>query len=161
MRKGVLSEFASLVGLSTERARQLRRAGTLTGETVAELVQSYTANLRAQAAGRAGQLNLSDERAALARAQREKLEREAALAKRELLRATEVELAVAALARVIVDALESWPGRLAGPLLGCKDEREAGHLLRSAVFDIRTELAAAIERGDVRVAAKRLSESAT
>lgn len=146
MKRNTLPEFANLVGVSATRAGQLRRNGVLTGDTVPELVRSYCAHLREQAAGRAsgGSLDLAQERAALAKAQRERLEREAAVAARELLDAREVDLAVAAFAGVITKAMESWPGRLAPPLAACRTTAEASAVLVAATRDIREDLCAAI-----------------
>lgn len=70
------AEFAELVGLSEARVSQLLSEGVMArGETAAQWLIAYCERLRDQAAGRAGTeiggLDLVQERAALAREQRE------------------------------------------------------------------------------------------
>lgn len=65
--------FARIVGVSGSRATQLVQAGVLKADgTLGEWIQAYCAHLRTQASGRtkAGTLDLSQERALLAREQR-------------------------------------------------------------------------------------------
>lgn len=86
MERGVLSQFARLVGVSQARVSQLRRSGVVTGESVEELVRSYCAHLRsyeARNSTRDAGLSLARERAALAKAQRERIEREEAVERGE------------------------------------------------------------------------------
>lgn len=71
--------FAEWVGISERHVRNLLQKGTLRqGGSLLEWTQDYTGSLRDEAAARATSngLVLSDERAALAKAQRERVERE-------------------------------------------------------------------------------------
>lgn len=89
--------MAQMLGISPQRLRELVRRGTVTAAGRGRfdpfaVVPAYVASLREAAAGRGSEgnaLDLAQERAALAKAQREKLEREAAQARRELIPATE------------------------------------------------------------------------
>lgn len=148
MKRNTLPEFANLVGISATRAGQLRRNGVLAGDSLPELVRSYCTHLREQAAGRAsgGSLDLAQERAALAAAQRQRIEREEQVARGELIPA---DLAVrhgVALAQTMVGALGAWPGRLSAVLHAAESQAEVGALLGEAVHDIRLDLEAAVAR---------------
>lgn len=119
-------QMAALLDLSPQRLRELTRRGAVPRAghgryLVAEVVPAYCRHLREAAAGRAssgaGTLDLVQERAALARAQREKLEREARQASRELVDVAEVKAAWFRLTRVARDKLLGVPTRIA-PLLG-------------------------------------------
>lgn len=93
-------------------------------------------SLREAAAGRASEregLDLVQERAALAKAQREKLQREAAEAARELIRATEVRAAWFRLTRGARDALLHMPDRIAPILASETDAAEVHALLLAEV----------------------------
>ncbi len=74
-RIGTQQELGDLVGISQARVSQLMTDGVLPSGTLLEQLHAYTAWLREQAAGRgsaeAGGLDLVQERAALARSQRE------------------------------------------------------------------------------------------
>lgn len=121
MKKGLLTEFAVRVGITRERAGQLRRAGHLTGETFDELLLAYCSHLREQAAGRqaTGDIDLPTERALLAQAQRLKLEREAQVARRELVAADDVITAWTRLVGACRSRLLAIPSRM-GSLHGAE-----------------------------------------
>ena len=118
MKRNTLPEFAGLVGISAARAGQLRRNGVLVGDSLPELVRSYCTHLREQAAGRAsgGSLDLAQERAALAAAQRQRIEREEQVARGELIPADLAGRHGVLLAQTLVGALGAWPGRLSNRL---------------------------------------------
>lgn len=81
------ADFAQLIGVSEARVSQLVSEGVITrGETAAQWLIAYCERLRDQAAGRMGEsmgLDLVQERAALARAQREGQDIKNAVARRE------------------------------------------------------------------------------
>ena len=148
MKRNTLPEFAGLVGISAARAGQLRRNGVLVGDSLPELVRSYCTHLREQAAGRAsgGSLDLAQERAALAAAQRQRIEREEQVARGELIPA---DLAVrhgVALAQAMVGALGAWPGRLSAALHAAESQAEVAALLGEAVHGARCDLDDALSR---------------
>lgn len=92
------TEFAELVGITQPAVSQLQFEGTLkAGEPLRAWLLAYCHRLREQAAGRATSngLSLADERAALAKAQRERVERENAIARGELRPVGDLELALA------------------------------------------------------------------
>lgn len=134
-------QAAALLGLSPQRLRELTRAGKVPKAGHGrydpfQLVPAYVASLREAAAGRASEregLDLVQERAALAKAQREKLEREAAEAARELIRATEVRATWFRLARGARDALLHMPDRIAPILASETDAAEVHALLLAEV----------------------------
>jgi phage terminase Nu1 subunit (DNA packaging protein) len=134
---------ATLLGISAQRLRELTRSGRVPKcghgrYDPFELVPAYVASLREAAAGRssmdsAGGLDLVQERAALAKAQRERLEREAALAARELVPAAEVRATWFKLARAARDNLQSIPDRLAPVLASENDSAEVHRLMREEI----------------------------
>lgn len=81
------AEFAQVIGVSEARVSQLVSDGVIArGETAAQWLIAYCERLRDQAAGRLGEsmgLDLVQERAALARAQREGQDIKNAVARRE------------------------------------------------------------------------------
>lgn len=79
--------FAHLVGISQQTVSALIARSILTdGETTGQWLQAYCSHLREIAAGRVaeGGIELATERALLARAQREKVEMQNAVARSEL-----------------------------------------------------------------------------
>lgn len=107
------SDFAELVGVSQGRVSELVRAGVLqAGGTAGDWLHAYCANLRAQAAGRAGELDLAQERAALARTHRELAELKLAEERRELVRRGEVERVLAGKLVALRDRLETVGSRI-------------------------------------------------
>jgi len=109
------SEFAELVGITQPAVSQLQFEGTLkSGDPLRAWLLAYCHRLREQAAGRAttNGLNLADERAALAKAQRERVERENAVARGELRPVGDLELCLASTAARIAAILEALPGSI-------------------------------------------------
>lgn len=132
-------QMAELLDMSPQRLRELTRRGDVPKAghgryDPAQAVPAYCRTIRAAAAGRGGgegqpgALDLVQERAALAKAQREKLEREAAQAACELVPAEEVKKAWFRVTRVARDRLLALPAQLA-PLLARSDSRRAHDLL--------------------------------
>lgn len=81
------AELAELVGVTQPAISGIEDRGIAARDmTGAEWLRAYCSHLREQAAGRAGNgdLDLATERAALARAQREKIEMQNAVTRREL-----------------------------------------------------------------------------
>lgn len=110
--KTTQAAFGDLVGISQPAVSDLITRGILKpGEPVGVWLKSYCTNLREQAAGRfaAGELDLATERAALARAQREKVEMQNAVTKRELAPVALLEQVLSKVGRQIAGILESVP----------------------------------------------------
>ncbi len=107
--------FGSLVGISQPAVSDLVSRGILRdGESVGEWLKAYCGNLREQAAGRlaSGDLDLATERAGLARAQREKVEMQNAVTRRELAPVALLEQVLSKVGRQIAGILEAVPVQL-------------------------------------------------
>ncbi|SFG29907.1 Phage DNA packaging protein, Nu1 subunit of terminase [Duganella sp. CF458] len=107
--------FGDLVGISQPAVSDLLTRGVLTaGEPASVWLKQYCRNLREQAAGRqaAGELDLATERAALARAQREKVELQNAVTRRELAPVAVLEQVLSKVGRQIAGILEAIPVQL-------------------------------------------------
>ena len=129
-----VADFCRLVGVSWQRVTVLRQNGHVTGETMAAWIGSYCANLRQQAAGRGDDaLVLTQERAALAAAQRRKLEREERVAERELVVWKVVKRDVQRAAHGFRDSMLSVPGRVVAQLAGIADERVIDQMLTKII----------------------------
>ena len=79
--------IAEIIGISQQAVSEIERRGVCDrGMTLLQWWRTYTNHLREQAAGRlaSGDLDLATERAALARAQRERIEMQNAVTRREL-----------------------------------------------------------------------------
>src|SRR5471032_3329577 len=106
------SAFGDLVGISQQAVSDLIKRDVLAvGQPALTWLHAYCAHLREQAAGRAaaGDLDLAAERAALARAQRERIEMQNAETRRESAPVVLLELAVASIGRKIAAVLEAIP----------------------------------------------------
>jgi len=107
--------FGDLVGISQQAVSDLLRRDVIgTGEPAGAWLQSYCTHLREQAAGRAaaGDLDLAGERAALARVQRERIEMQNAVTRRELAPVALLESALATMAQKVAAILEAIPGEI-------------------------------------------------
>ncbi len=107
--------FGGLVGISQQAVSDLLLRGVIAdGGTCGEWLQQYCGHLREQAAGRlaAGDLDLATERAALARAQREKVEMQNAVTRRELAPVALLEQVLSKVGRQIAGILEAIPVQL-------------------------------------------------
>ncbi|BEU56829.1 terminase small subunit [Ralstonia pseudosolanacearum] len=106
------SRFAELVGISQPAVSELIGRGTLSrGATLGTWLLEYCGNLREQAAGRAsaGDLDLIQERAALAREQRIKIEMVNAQTRKQLAPVALLEKVLAKVGRQIATKLEAVP----------------------------------------------------
>ena len=110
------AEFAQIIGVSEARVSQLMSESILTrGETCAEWLIGYCERLRDQAAGRAGEtfgLDLVQERAALARTQREGLEIKNAVARGEYAPIGALADVLGAASSAVVDRMNQVEGQL-------------------------------------------------
>lgn len=109
------SAFGEMVGISQPAVSDLLSRGIIRqGQTGCEWLHAYCANLREQAAGRAGtgELDLVEERAALARAQREKIEMQNAVTRRQLAPVTLLQEVLSTVGRQIVAILDAVPVQL-------------------------------------------------
>ena len=110
------AEFAQDVGISQQAVSELVRAGVLVeGAGEAEWLLAYCARLREQAAGRmsSGSLDLAQERAALAREQRIRMERINAIERREYAPVTALTDVLARASAAIVSMLDHLDARIA------------------------------------------------
>lgn len=106
------TEFGDLVGISQQAVSDLLKRNVLAaGQASGWWLHAYCAHLREHAAGRAagGELDLAAERAALARVQRERIEMQNAVTRRESAPVALLELAVATIGRKVAAVLESIP----------------------------------------------------
>ncbi|MDE1715734.1 terminase small subunit [Chromobacterium amazonense] len=114
-RVGTQSEFGQLVGISQQAVSELVSRGVLAqGGTLIAWLQSYCANLREQAAGRAsnGELDLVQERARLAKEQADRVARRNAQEERELAPVWALEVTLAGVSRQIASVLEAIPVKI-------------------------------------------------
>ena len=107
--------FGDLVGISQPAVSDLISRGVIAdGAAVGDWLIDYCRHLREQAAGRAtaGDLDLAAERAALARAQREKIEMQNAVTRGELAPVILMEQVLANAASKISGIFDAIPGML-------------------------------------------------
>jgi len=130
------SEFGDLVGISQPAVSELMTKKILAnGAPVGQWIREYCANLREVAAGRlaSGDIGLATERAALARAQRQRVEMQNDEARGLLVPASLIEPKLKAAVIAAREALRNQPLRLAQKGQGLSvDELE---LLLSEAFD--------------------------
>ena len=144
-----LAEVATHLDLSLARVSQLKSAGILPdakrGKHDLDTVRvAYIRHLRATAAGRSvayGTLDLTAERAALARAQTAKVERENNLAEGELVTVEEVHISVTSAFARVRSRLMALPARLTPLVAATSDKPEVQAMLKDAVYDTLSELA--------------------
>lgn len=110
-------EFGAMVGVSQPAISGMVSDGLLPREgSAGEMLQAYCHRLREVAAGRAsaagGGLDLVQERAALARAQREGIELKNAVMKREYAPVQQLGEILAEASRIVSEQMEHLPGRL-------------------------------------------------
>ncbi|GGY67945.1 terminase small subunit [Pseudoduganella albidiflava] len=105
--------FGALVGVTQQAIGNLVGRGVLDMKVPArQALQMYCAHLREQAAGRAsnGELDLVNERAGLAKAQRERIEMQNAVTRGELAPVTLIEEVLSKAGGKIAGILEGIPG---------------------------------------------------
>lgn len=108
-------EFADVVGIQQSRVSHLFSRGVLVkGVTLGEAVHAYCAHLREVAAGRKGEsgLDLPSERAALAKAQRERVELQNQVTRGELVPLVLLEQVLAKTASKVAAILDKIPGNI-------------------------------------------------
>ncbi len=145
-----LAEVATHLDLSLARVSQLKSAGILPdakrGKHDLDTVRvAYIRHLRENAAGRAaayGTLDLTAERARLARAQAEKCERENAVAEGEFLPRGEIHTAMTATFMRVRSKLLAMPSKLAPYLVGIETPDTAQAIVKTEIYLALDELAA-------------------
>lgn len=106
------AEFGRLVGISQPAVSNFVSRGVLhDGDSAGAWLHAYCEHLREMAAGRvaSGDLDLAAERAALARAQRERIEMANAVTRRELAPVSVIAEVLARVGRQIASILEALP----------------------------------------------------
>ena len=109
------ASIAEIIGISQQAISEIERRGVCDrGMTLLQWWRTYTNHLREQAAGRlaSGDLDLATERAALARAQREKIEMQNAVTRKELAPAYLLEEIIANAGAKMAAIFEAIPGAL-------------------------------------------------
>lgn len=135
--KAVQREFGALVGVTHSAVQHYLSKGFIVrGGTYREWLLAYTKRLREEAAGRysAGELDLTEERARLARAQSERIEMDNAVTRGELASIDTLRDTLADVAGQIAAILDAIPGKV---------KREAPHLTAQDVDILRREIAKA------------------
>jgi phage terminase Nu1 subunit (DNA packaging protein) len=135
------AEFAQMIGVSEASVSKRVSEGVLVrGENAHEWLIAYCEHLRDQAAGRLGEtlgLDLVQERAGLARAQREAQELKNAVARREFAPVGLLTDVLALAASAVVDRFDQVPGQL---LKSCPDlSDEARATVLRVLGDARNE----------------------
>lgn len=123
--RGTQTALAELVGVTQPTISNLMTEGKLpTDGTLGELLRAYCARLREQAAGRQGDghLDLVQERAALARAQREGQDIKNAVARREYAPVGLLADVLGMASSAVVDRFDQLEGQLRKACPGLPDE---------------------------------------
>ena len=135
--------LADLLGLSDRAVRELGTRGIVLKASDGvyrqrDSVRAYCAHIREMAGGRAGSKTLTAERVRIATAQADKLERENAVARHEMLPAKEVERAWAGVLRDMRSAMLALPSRLQMRLTGLTvhDVAEIDRQIRDALAEV-------------------------
>lgn len=109
------AKFGEMVGISQPAVSDLLSRGIIAQDAgVGEWLKSYCSHLREQAAGRlaAGDLDLAGERAALARAQRERIEMQNAVTRGELAPVVLIEQVLTRTAAKVAGIFDTIPGMI-------------------------------------------------
>lgn len=109
------AKFGEMVGISQPAVSDLLSRGVIEADaSVGEWLKSYCGHLREQAAGRmaAGDLDLAAERAALARAQRERIEMQNAVTRGELAPVILIEQVLSRAAAKTAGIFDAIPGMI-------------------------------------------------
>lgn len=139
------AELGQLIGVTQGRVSQLIGEGVIVGATVADQVGSYTAHLRAVAAGRADAPEIASERARLLAAQASREELRLAEDRGELIRVNVVKAGLASLLVSTRDRLMQMPARLAQTLASEADTNAVHNALADEIHAALTQLARAPE----------------
>ena len=135
--KAVQRKFGELIGVTQGAVQAYISKGFIKSPgTYREWLLAYCARLREEAAGRysAGELDLTEERARLARAQSERIEMELAVRRGELVHTSAVTERLADAAAQIAAILDSIPVKL---------KRESPHLTATDIDIVKREIAKA------------------
>jgi transcriptional regulator with XRE-family HTH domain len=139
------AEFAQHMGVSQQAISKLAQRGVFPkGGTLDEWRHAYVRHLIDLASGHLsedGALDLTEERALLARAQRLKLEIEMDKLKGKLLDAEEVDIAWREMIMASRARLLALPQRAALAVVAAKTTAEVAEVLRVIVYEALTELA--------------------
>ena len=136
--KATQQTFATLVGVTRSAVVAAVSEGILTpGQSYKEWLLAYCKRLREMAAGRysAGELDLTEERARLARAQSERIEMENAVKRGELAPIDTLRDAIIPAMTQISALMDAIPVKL---------KREAPHLTASDLEIVKREIASAM-----------------
>jgi len=152
------ADFAELIGVSEAKVSQMVSEGAIErGATCARWLAQYVARLREQAAGRmgdGGDLDLVQERAGLAREQREHYRIKNSVAKAEFAPIGLLSDVLAVASAAVVDRFDALPGYLRK---ACPDlPIEARDAIGTVIADARNEWI----RATTELAVRRLEEMA-
>lgn len=142
-------DFGDLVGITQQAVSALAARGILRdGDPLSAWLLAYCEHLRMIAAGRGGDggLELASERAALARAQRDKIEMQNAVTRRELAPSRLVRDLLAGAAARVARILDTIPGVLKRRMPGATAEDIA--VVSDIIAKARNAIAG-IERKDI------------
>lgn len=129
--------IAKTVGITPGRLSQLQSENGWTDE---DFIVKYCANLREQAGKQGNIKDLANERAALANAQRRKVEQDLAIRERELLEASAVEAEWTQMVLTFRGRMLALPSKLAPLLVNQANPREIQALLDQHVKEALAEL---------------------
>jgi len=142
--------FGDIVGVGQSAVSEMVSRGVLRQDgSLGQWIEDYCAHLREVAAGRvgSGDLDLVTERAWLARAQRERIEMQNAVTRRELAPVVLIEEVLAKAGSKVAGILDAIPGMVKRRLPALTSD--AIDLIRSEVAKARN-VAAAVSLSDLR-----------
>lgn len=142
--------FGDVVGVGQSAVSEMSSRGVLRQDgTLGEWIEDYCAHLREVAAGRvgSGELDLVTERAGLAKAQRERIEMQNAVTRKELAPVILIEEVLAKAGSKVAGILDAIPGMVKRRIPAMTSD--AIDLIRVEVAKARN-LAAAISLDDLR-----------
>jgi len=144
-----LGEFAEIIGVTPRAARGMAEAGVVCkGVTGRAMLRAYCSHLREVGASRAaaGDLDLAGERAALARAQRERIEMQNAVTRAELAPAAAIEVVLVAAGTHVARILRAVPAAVRARVPSLASEELE---LVAAEVDKACAIAAAVRLADL------------
>ena len=142
--------FGDVIGVGQSAVSEMLSRGTLRPDgTMKEWLDDYCSHLREVAAGRvgAGDLNLVTERAGLAKAQRERIEMQNAVTRRELAPVILIEEVLAKAGSRVAGILDAIPGMVKRRVPGLTSD--VIDLIRGEIAKARN-MAAAVSLDDLR-----------
>lgn len=135
------AELGQLIGVGQARVSQLVAEGVIVGVTIADQVGSYTAHLRAVAAGRVDAPEVATERARLLAAQARREELKLAKDRGEVILVEAVRIGLARSLSALRDAMLALSDRLAPALAPETDARAVHRMLSAEIHRALTEFA--------------------